>query len=54
MQTHPEQPIEAGKVVHVGMRYKGMSNAHKLARWQRRQITEIKQQGATAKPEVDE
>jgi hypothetical protein len=22
MQTNPEQPIEAGKVVHVGMRYK--------------------------------
>ena len=32
MQANPEQPIEARKMVHVGMRYKGMSNAHKLAR----------------------
>jgi hypothetical protein len=32
MQTNPEQPIEAGEVVHVGMGYKGMSNAQKLAR----------------------
>lgn len=32
MQTHPEQPIEAGKVVHVGVRYKSMGNAQELAR----------------------
>ena len=32
MQTNPEQPIEARKVVHVGMRYKSMSDAQKLAR----------------------
>jgi hypothetical protein len=32
MQTNSEQPIEAGKVVHVGMRYKSMSDAQKLAR----------------------
>ena len=32
MQTNPEQPIEAGKVVHVGVRYKSMSNAQELAR----------------------
>ena len=32
METNPEQPIKAGKVVHVGMRYKSMSNPQKLAR----------------------
>jgi hypothetical protein len=32
MQTNPEQLIEAGEVVHVGMGYEGMSNAQKLAR----------------------
>ena len=32
MQTNPQQSIEAGKMVHVGMRYKSMSDAQKLAR----------------------
>jgi hypothetical protein len=32
MQTNPEQSIEAGKMVHVGMRYENMSNAQELAR----------------------
>ncbi len=54
MQTNPEQPIEAGKMVHVGMRHESMSKAQKLARRERRQITEIEQQGTTAKSEVDE
>jgi hypothetical protein len=36
------------------MRYKGMSNAQKVAGCERCQITEIEQQGATAKSEVDE
>ena len=53
MQTNPEQSVETGKMVHVGMRYKGMSNAQKLAGCERCQITEIEQQGATAKSEVD-
>ena len=54
MQTNPEQPIEARKVVHVGMRYKSMSNAQELARREWRQITEIEQKSATAKSEVNE
>jgi hypothetical protein len=54
MQANPEQPIEAGEMVHVGMRYKGMSKAQKLARRERRQITKIEQKGTTAKSEVDE
>src|SRR5262249_25687464 len=53
MQTNPEQSVETGKMVHVGMRYKGMSDAQKLAGRERGQITEIEQQGATAKSEVD-
>ena len=31
MQTNPEQPVEASKMVHVRMRYKSMCNAQKLA-----------------------
>jgi len=36
------------------MRYKGMSNAKKVVLFERCKITEIEQQGATAKSEVDE
>jgi hypothetical protein len=32
MQTNPEQPVEASKMVHVRMRYETVSNAQKLAR----------------------
>src|SRR5262249_16469749 len=53
MQTNPEQSVETGKMVHVGMRYKGMSDAQKLAGYKRCQITEIEKQGTTAKSEVD-
>jgi len=54
MQTNPEQSVEPGKMIHVGVRHKNMSNAQKLAGYKRCQITEIEQQGAAAKSEVDE
>jgi hypothetical protein len=31
MQTNPEQPVEASKMIHVGVGHKSMSNAQKLA-----------------------
>jgi hypothetical protein len=31
MQTNPEQPIEAGKMIHVGVRHETMRNAQELA-----------------------
>ena len=53
MQTNPEQSVETGKMVHVGVRHQSMSNAQKLPGYKRCQITEIEQQGTTAKSEVD-
>jgi hypothetical protein len=32
MQTDAEEPIEAGKMMHVGLRYEGMAHAQELAR----------------------
>ena len=32
MQTDTEEPIEAGKMIHVGVRYEGMAHAQELAR----------------------
>ena len=43
MQTDAEEPIEAGKMIHVGVRYEGMADAQELARRQRCQITEVEQ-----------
>ena len=54
MQTNPEQPIEAGKMIHVGVRHETMRNAQEPAGREQGQITKIKQQRATAKPEIDE
>ena len=31
MQTDAEEPIEAGKMIHVGVRYEGMAHAQELA-----------------------
>jgi hypothetical protein len=54
MQTDAQEPIEAGKMIHVGVRQEGMAHAQQLARRQRRQIAEIEQQGAAAEAEIDE
>ena len=32
MQTDTEEPIEAGKMIHMGVRYEGMAHAQELAR----------------------
>jgi hypothetical protein len=32
MQTDVEEPIEAGKMIHVGVRYEGIAHAQELAR----------------------
>jgi len=41
IQTDAQEPVEAGKVIHVSVRHKGMADAQELARRQRSQITEI-------------
>jgi hypothetical protein len=34
MQANPERPVEAGKMIHVGVEHKRMSNAQSKAdRW---------------------
>ena len=43
MQTDAEEPIEAGKMIHVGVRYEGIAHAQEVARRQRRQIAEVEQ-----------
>jgi hypothetical protein len=32
MQTDAEEPIEAGNMIHVGVRYEGIAHAQELAR----------------------
>jgi len=49
VQTNPQQPIEAGEMVHVGVRNETMRDAQELARRERCQITEIEQQRANRK-----
>jgi hypothetical protein len=31
MQAEPQQPVEAGNVVHVGVRHEHMAHPHQLA-----------------------
>jgi hypothetical protein len=53
MQTDAEE-IEAGKMIHVSVRYEGMAHAQELARRQRGQIAEVEQKRAAAEAEIDE
>lgn len=32
VQTHAQEPVEAGKVIHVSVRHKGMADAQELTR----------------------
>jgi hypothetical protein len=41
MQTDAQKSVEAGKVIHVSMRHKGMAHTQELPRRQRSHITEI-------------
>jgi hypothetical protein len=54
MQANPQQPMKTRKMVHVRVGDETMSHAQQLARRKRSQITEIEQQCAAAKPEIDE
>ena len=52
-QTNPEQPIEIGEVVHVGMGDEQMAYAQQLARRQRAQITQVEQQSPVLEQKVE-
>jgi hypothetical protein len=54
VQAEPQQAIEAGKMIHVGVGNENMTDAHELARGQRRHVAEIEEQGPAAEAEVDE
>jgi hypothetical protein len=54
MQTDAQEPVEAGKVIQVSVRHKGIADAQEVPRRQRSQLTEIKQQRAAVEAEVDE
>ena len=32
MQTDAQEPVETGKMIHVGVRYEGVTDAQELAR----------------------
>jgi hypothetical protein len=54
VQTEAQQAIEAGKMIHVGVGNKNMTDAHELARGQRRHVAKIEEQGPATESEVDE
>jgi hypothetical protein len=54
VQAEPQQAIEAGKMIHVGVGNENMTDAHELARRQRRHVAKIEEQRPAAEAEVDE
>jgi len=54
VQADPQQAVEAGEMIHVGVGNERMRDAAELACGQRRQVAEVEQQRATAKAKVDE
>src|SRR5262245_37333819 len=54
VQADPQQAIEASKMIHVSMGNENMTDAHELARGQRRHVAKIEEQGPAAESEVDE
>ena len=54
VQAHAQQAVEAGKMIHVGVRDKHMADPQELAGGERRDIAEIEQDGAAAEAEIDE
>jgi hypothetical protein len=54
VQAEPQQPIEACKMIHVGVGNENMTDAHELARRQRRHVAKIEEQRPAAEAEVDE
>jgi hypothetical protein len=53
-EADAQQSIEAGKVVHVGVRDEHVADAQQLPRGQAADVTDIEQQRATGEPEVDQ
>ncbi|MNM91543.1 hypothetical protein D3C81_1038460 [compost metagenome] len=53
-EQYPQQVVEAGEVVHMGMRDKHMRDAHQIARHQRGDVAQVEQQGAPLVEEVHE
>ena len=51
MQTDAQEPIETGKMIHVGMKYERVADTQELSRCKRREITKIEQQRTTAETE---
>jgi hypothetical protein len=53
VQTKPEQAIEAGEMVHVGMGNECMADPHQLTRGEKADVAEVEEQRTPSKPEVD-
>jgi hypothetical protein len=54
VEAQPQQPIEAGKMIHMRVGNESMRDAQEFACGQRRHVAEIEQQRPTAEAEVDE
>ena len=54
MQADPQQAIEAGEMIHVGVGHEHVGETQELARRQRRQLAEVEQQGPPPEAEIDE
>ena len=52
-EEDPQQGVEAGEVVHVGVRDEGVAHLQELARGERREVPEVEEKGAAVEMEVD-
>ncbi|MGH1570655.1 hypothetical protein ACRAWG_08330 [Methylobacterium sp. P31] len=53
VQADPQQTVEPGEVVHVGVRHEDVAHPHQLPGGERGDVTEIEQQGPPRVSEVE-
>lgn len=52
-QAHAQQPVEAGEMVHVGVRHEHIAEAQDLLRHQPADVTEVEHQRPALVPEIE-
>ena len=53
MQADPQQTIEAGKMIHVGVRHEDVAHPHQLPGRQGGDVTEVEQQGTARAAQIE-
>src|SRR4051794_7495840 len=53
VKADPQQPVEAGEMIHVGVRDEGVAHAQDFARGERPKVAEIEQERPAAEAEVN-